>query len=392
MKRVGIEASLAIAEAVKQARTDVMAAYPITPQTHIVERLAEYVADGEIEGQFIPVESEHSAMSACLGSAAVGARTFTATAGPGLELMHEVLYVASSLRLPIVMLVANRALSSPLSIWGDHSDVMATRDCGWIQIFAENAQEAYDMVLCAFKIAEDSNVLFPVMVNIDGFNVSHVIEPVEFVDQDKVDGFLNINRGRYPYILDPSRPVTIGAFAVPLYYSEVRKSQDYYLRQSKTRIEAVWEEFRSITNRKYLPIEFYKAEMAENIFITMGSFSETAMTAIDALREEGIDIGLIRIRLWRPFPFDEIIRALYGRKNIIVLDRAISLGGVLGPVCSEIKAALYNIKKRPRIIGFTGGLGGREISAKTFEDIIRLILKNPDEFEAINELNMIEVR
>jgi len=178
MKRVGLESSLAIAEAVKLASADVVSAYPITPQTHIVERLAQMVADGELDANYVPVESEHSAMSGCLGASAVGARTFTATAGQGLELMHEVLYIASSMRLPIVMAVCNRALSAPLSIWGDHSDVMAVRDTGWIQIFAENAQQAFDLTLCAFRIAEDPSVLFPVMVHIDGFHLSHVIEPV----------------------------------------------------------------------------------------------------------------------------------------------------------------------------------------------------------------------
>ena len=181
------------------ARADVIAAYPITPQTHIVERLAEFVANGELDGQYIPVESEHSAMSACLGSSAVGARTFTATAGVGLELMHEVLYLASSMRLPIVMAVANRALSGPLNIWGDHSDVMAARDCGWIQIFAENAQQAFDQIFCAFKIAENNSVLFPAMVNIDGFHLSHVIESLKLIEQAKIDTFLP--EYRYPYTL-----------------------------------------------------------------------------------------------------------------------------------------------------------------------------------------------
>jgi len=190
MKRVGLESSIAIAEAVKLASADVVSAYPITPQTHIVERLAQMVADGELDANYIPVDSEHSAMSGCLGASAVGARTFTATAGQGLELMHEVLYLASSMRLPIVMAVCNRALSAPLSIWGDHSDVMAVRDTGWIQIFAENAQQAFDLTLCAFRIAEDPAVLFPVMVHIDGFHLSHVIEPVLVPEPEEVNRFL----------------------------------------------------------------------------------------------------------------------------------------------------------------------------------------------------------
>ena len=204
-KRVGMEASFAIAEAVKLVDTDVVAAYPITPQTHIVESLAEIVANGELDAEFICVESEHSAMSACVGSSAVGARTFTATAGQGLELMHEVLYVAASSRLPIVMAVANRALSGPLNVWGDHSDVMATRDCGWIQYFTENAQEAFDLTLCAFKIAEDPQVLFPVMVNLDGFFVSHVVEPLYLLEKEELEGF--IPPFKYPF---PARPEQAG--------------------------------------------------------------------------------------------------------------------------------------------------------------------------------------
>jgi len=240
-KRVGIEVSLAIAEAAKLANVDVVAAYPITPQTHIVEHLAELVANGELDAQYIPVESEHSAMSACLGASAVGARTFTATAGQGLELMHEVLYVASSMRLPVVMAVANRALSAPLSVWGDHSDVMAVRDTGWIQIFVENGQEAVDNVLCAFRIAEDKRVLLPVMIHVDGFHLSHVIEPILFPEQGEVDQFLPPNQ--YPLPLDPSKPVTMGDFGPPIIYSEAKWAQEVNLRAAKEVILQVWNEF-----------------------------------------------------------------------------------------------------------------------------------------------------
>lgn len=389
MKRTGIEASIAIAKAVQQSRADVIAAYPITPQTHIVEQLAEYVANGELEGQYVPVESEHSAMSACVGSSAVGARTFTATAGVGLELMHEVLYLASSMRMPIVMAVANRALSGPLSIWGDHSDVMATRDCGWIQIFAENAQQAYDQIFCAFKIAETESVLFPTMVNIDGFHLSHVIEPLELIEQSRIDSFLPECKRKY--ILDPEKPITMGAFAMPAFYSEVRKAQDVALRNSKKVIFQVWEEFYKLTGRKYLPIETYHMENAEVLLITMGSYSETAMAAVDELRGGGLNVGLARIRLWRPFPFEELSDALSKAKTVIVLDRAISYGGTIGPVCSEIKAALYAEKDRPKIIGFTGGLGGRDISASTFKTMVKHAVQNTDKLQD-NEVHMIEVR
>ncbi len=210
-KKVGIETSLAIGEAAKLANVDVVAAYPITPQTHIVEHLADLVANGELEAAYIPVESEHSALSACLGASAVGARVFTATAGPGLELMHEVLYVASSMQLPMVLAVANRALSAPLSVWGDHSDAMAVRDVGWIQIFTENGQEVFDNILCAFHIGEDRRVLLPVMVHLDGFHLSHMIEPVYIPEKMEVDKFLPPYS--HPLPLDPDKPVTMGAFA-----------------------------------------------------------------------------------------------------------------------------------------------------------------------------------
>jgi len=219
-ERKGVEVSIAISEAVKLANADVIAAYPITPQTHIVEHLAELVADGDLDAEYIPVESEHSAMSACLGSAAAGARTFTATAGQGLELMHEVLYVASSMQLPIIMAVANRALSSPLSVWGDHSDMMAVRDTGWIQIVAENGQEAVDNIICAFRMAEDKRVLLPVMVHVDGFYLTHVIEPIILPEQSDVDKFLPPNQ--YPLPLDPDKPVAMGDFAPPVSYTEAK--------------------------------------------------------------------------------------------------------------------------------------------------------------------------
>ncbi|TRZ96330.1 MAG: pyruvate ferredoxin oxidoreductase [Dehalococcoidia bacterium] len=388
-KRIGMEGSFAIAEAVKLANADVVAAYPITPQTHIVERLAELVANGELNAEYIPVESEHSAMSACLGSSAVGARTFTATAGQGLELMHEVLYVASSLRLPIVMTVANRALSGPLSVWGDHSDVMATRDCGWIQIFAENVQQVFDLVLCAFHIAEDPSVLFPTMVHVDGFHLSHVIESLYLLEQEEVDKFLP--KYHHPYALNPDKPVTIGAFGPPNIYTETKKPQDIALRASKKVILQVWRKFSELTGRYYSPVESYKAKDADVLLLVMGSFSETAMMAIDKMREEGQKVGLIRLRLWRPFPFDEFRQAVAQAQLLIVLDRALSFGGPTGPVCSEIQAALYPLETRPKIISFVGGLGGRDISVPTFEDIIRRGMAKAKQGR-LDELEMIEVR
>jgi len=366
--RKGIEVSVAIGDAVKLANTDVVAAYPITPQTHIVEHLAELVANGELDAEFIPVESEHSAMSACLGSAAAGARTFTATAGQGLELMHEVLYVASSMQLPIIMAVANRALSSPLSVWGDHSDMMAVRDTGWIQIVTENGQEAIDNILCAFRIGEDKRVLLPVMVHLDGFHLTHVIEPLVLPEPDEVDRFLPPNQ--YPLPLDPDRPAAMGDFGPPIIYTETKWAQEMNLRAAKKVILECWEEFGKVFGRNYSPVEHYYSEGAKVLLFTMGSFSETAMVAVDKMRGEGKDIGLIRLRLWRPFPFEELRQSIKDADVLIILDRAISFGGPGGAVCSEIKAAVYSEAKRPKIVSFVGGLGGRDITTDGFEEIV----------------------
>lgn len=367
-KKVGIEASFAVAEAAKLARIEVAAAYPITPQTHIVERLSELVADGELDAEYICVESEHSAMSACLGSVATGARTFTATAGQGLELMHEVLYIASSSRLPIVLVVANRALSGPLNVWGDHSDAMATRDCGWIQVFSIDGQEAFDQTICAFRIAEDPKVLFPVMVHLDGFHVSHVVEPIILLDQEEVDSFLP--PFKYPFPLHPDKPVTVGAFATPAIYTEARKAQEEALIATKGTIQKVWDEFGKKFGRHYTPVDTYKTEDAEILLLTMGSFSQTAEIAIDKMRGEGKRVGLVKLRLWRPFPFEELRAAVGNAQVLVVFDRSLSYGGTGGPVCGEVKAALYGEEKRPRIVSFVGGLGGRDVFPEEFEQMV----------------------
>ncbi|MFH1031840.1 MAG: transketolase C-terminal domain-containing protein [Chloroflexota bacterium] len=368
MKKVGMEVSLAVAEAAKLADADVISAYPITPQTHIVERLADIVASGELKASYIPAESEHSALSACLGAAAVGARVFTATSSQGLELMHEVLYVASGMRLPVVMAVANRAISAPLSIWGDHSDAMAVRDTGWIQIFVENGQEAFDNTVCAFRIAEDPNVLLPVMVHMDGFHLTHMVEPIELLEQSQVADF--IPPYHYPLPLDPDKPVTMGGFAPPLIYTEAKKMQEVNFKASKARVQACWDEFGKRFGRYYKPIEAYKTEGARVLLMTMGSFSETASSAIDKMKADGRDVGLLKLKLWRPFPFEEFRELVKNAEVVIVLDRAMSTGGPGGPVCSEVKSALYNEPKRPKVIGFIGGLGGRDITVAGFEQMV----------------------
>ncbi len=366
--KMGIEVSAAIGEVVKLTNTDVIAAYPITPQTHIVEHLAGLVADGELDAEYISVESEHSAMSACLGAAAAGARTFTASAGQGLEFMHEVLYIASSMRLPIVMAIANRAISAPLSVWGDHSDAMAVRDTGWIQIFTENGQEVVDNILCAFRIAEDREVLLPVMVHLDGFHLSHVLEPILLPEQSEVSAFLPAND--YPLPLDPAKPVTMGDFGPPFIYTEAKWAQEVNLRKSMETIIKCWGEFGKAFKRYYRPVECYRSEDAEVMLLTMGSFSETAMMAVDEMRSEGKKIGLIKFRLWRPFPFSEIRSAVKGAEVLIVLDRALSFGGPGGPVSSEIRSALYHEDRRPKVVSFVGGLGGRDITIRGFQELI----------------------
>jgi pyruvate ferredoxin oxidoreductase alpha subunit len=366
-KRVALEASHAAAEAVRMADVDVISAYPITPQTHIPERLAEMVADGELSAAYIPVESEHSAMSACLGAAAVGARTFTATAGQGLELMHEVVYVASSMRYPVVMTVCNRALSAPLSVWGDHSDAMAVRDIGWIQVFCQNNQEAFDLTLWAFRVGEDPSVLLPVMVHLDGFTLTHVTEPVILPEQSEVDSFLP--RFQYSFALNPDKPMTHGAFGPPEIYSETKLAQEVAFRNSREIILQGWKEFGDIFGRYYHPVEEYRTENAETLLLTMGSFTETAKIVIDEKRDNGEAIGLMSLRLWRPFPFEEFRRAVKGAKILIVFDRCISFG-MGGPVFSEVRSALYDEEPRPKVVGIIGGLGGRDMSEEDFEYVI----------------------
>ncbi len=367
-RRVALEASHAVTEATRMADVDVISAYPITPQTHIPERLAEMVADGELSAAYIPVESEHSAMSACLGAAAIGARTFTATAGQGLELMHEVVYIASSMRYPVVMAVCNRALSAPLSVWGDHSDAMAVRDTGWIQIFCQNSQEAFDLTLWAFRVGEDPKVLFPVMVHLDGFTLSHVTEPVILPEQSEVNRFLP--KFQYPFALNPDKPMTHGAFGPPEIYSETKLAQEVAFRNSKEVILRGWKEFGDIFGRYYHPVEEYKTENAKTLLLTMGSFSETAKIVIDKKRDKGEAVGLISLRLWRPFPFEELRQAVENAEILIVFDRCISSGGPGGPVFSEVRSALYDEKERPKIVSFIGGLGGRDMPQKDFEYVI----------------------
>lgn len=368
-QRVGLEVSLACSEAAKLANVDVIAAYPITPQTHIVEHLAELVADGHLDAEFVPVESEHTAMSACVGSSAAGARTFTSTASQGLALMHEILFIASAMRLPIVMAVANRSLSGPISIWNDHSDIMAERDIGWIQYFAENGQEVLDLTIAAFKIAEDKRVILPVAVNLDGFVLTHVIEPIEMPDQPEVDAYLPAFEPQQK--LDIANPISMGMVGMPEVYTEAKKACLDALEKSYSVIKEHWDGFAGQFGRQYKPIESYKTEGADVLFVTMGSLGETCMTAIDEMREQGMKVGQVRIRLWRPFPADDFMDAIKGAKSLVVMDRALQPGAVSGPVATELKSLLYDKGQNLFVANFVAGLGGRDVTRADFTEMVK---------------------
>lgn len=372
-KQIGIEVSLAIAEAVGLCDVDVVAAYPITPQTHVVEHLSELVADGHLDAEFVPVESEHSAMSACIGSSAAGARTFTSTCSQGYALMSELCYIASALRLPIVMAVANRALSAPINIWNDHADLMYARDTGWIQLIAENGQEAVDMSILGFRIGEDKRVLLPVQVNFDGFTLSHFIEPLTMPEKAEVQKFLPPYRPALR--LDPANPATIGPVGMPDIYTEARKAQDEALKSTKPVIAEIFNDFGKQFGRKYNLVETYKTEDAETIIVMMGSISQTAMTAVDMMRAKGKKVGVARMRIFRPFPGAELFQAIKGAKNLVLIDRVTSFGGgeISGPVALEVKSVLYDNKHYPKVGNFLAGLGGRDVTDQNFEEMVERV-------------------
>lgn len=371
-QRVGIEVSIAAAEAAGLCDVDVVAAYPITPQTHVVEHLSELVADGHLDAEFVPVESEHSAMSVCCGSSAAGARTFTATAAQGLALMSEIVFIASSMRLPIVMFLANRAMSAPLSIWNDHSDAMMVRDCGWIQVFCENGQEVYDAIFHSFRVAEDPAVSLPVMMNVDGFTLTHVIEPIELWTKEMAKQYLPpfqpLNR------LHPDKVVSMGAFGMPEIYAEQRHAHDVAVINSRPVIDKAWDELAELTGRKYVAVEPYKTEEAETLVLAMGSICETASLAVDKMREEGKKVGLVKLRLWRPLPVDDLRKLLAGAKDVVVLDRAVAPGAGNAPVTSEIRAIMYHEPQRPKIHCMIAGVGGRDVTPDDVSNMVDLAL------------------
>jgi len=368
-KRIGMEIAFAAAEAAALCRLDVIAAYPITPNTHVPEHLSDIVAEGRLDAELICVESEHSAMSACAGASATGARVITATSSQGLLYMQEVLPIVSAMRLPVVMIIGNRAISGPINIWNDHSDIMMERDTGWISLFAANGQETIDMVIQSFKIAEHRDVLLPVNVNIDGFQLTHVVEPMEMLDQEEVDRFLPPYR---PYAsLHPDKPVSMGTLGMPEIYNEVMMSRNTALMNSKKVIRQVWKEWEEQFGRRYEPIEKYKADGADVLLITMGSMGETAEIAIDELRGEGIAAGLLKLKLWRPFPFEELREAVQGAKVLAVTDRAVSIGGPGGPLFAEVRSALYSEPDRPVVLDYIIGLGGRDVIVDDFKKMIK---------------------
>ncbi len=369
-ERKGMEIALAAAEAVALCKPDVVAAYPITPNTHIPEHLSDIVAEGRLDAEFICVESEHSALSACMGASGAGARVFTATSSQGLLYMAEVMSIASSMRLPIVMALGNRSLSGPLSIWNDHSDIMSQRDTGWLSLFAANGQEVIDMMIQSFKIAEDRNVMLPININLDGFQLTHVVEVMDFPLQEEVDAFLPVYK---PYAsLHPDHPCSMGTLGLPEIYAEATRAREAAVVNSKGTILKVWDEWDKRFGRRYEPVQSYKMKGAEIAMLTMGSMSDTAEEAIDALREKGVPIGLLKLVLWRPFPYEELKKAVKGVKSLIVMDRCVSFGGPGGPVASEIRSALYNEPGCPDITNYIFGLGGRDVAV---EDFIKMIDK-----------------
>ncbi len=369
VEQIALTGNEALALAMKQINPDVVAAYPITPQTEVVQMFSQFVADGEVNTEFVTVESEHSAMSATVGAAAAGARAMTATSANGLALMWEVVYITASMRLPIVMPVVNRALSGPINIHCDHSDAMGARDSGWIQLFGENAQAAYDNAIQAVRIAEHSAVMLPVMVNMDGFIISHAVENIKPLANQDVQEFIGEYHPEY-HLLDPDRPTTFGPLDLQDFYFEHKRQQVEGMEQALDVVLEVASEFKKFTGREYGYFEEYQLDEAEIVLIGLGSAMGTARTAVDNLRKKGIKTGLINLRLYRPFPGEALKRTLSGVKVIGVMDRAdtFSLNG--GPLFGDIRNALYEKREGMEIVNYIYGLGGRDINVSDFEDIL----------------------
>jgi pyruvate ferredoxin oxidoreductase alpha subunit len=358
----------AMAEAMRQINPAVVAAYPITPATEVAQIFASFVADGLVDTEFVTVESEHSAMSATLGAAAAGIRAMTATSSQGLALMYEILPIASALRLPIVMPEVNRALSGPINIHCDHSDTMAARDFGWIHIFSENAQEAYDNVLQAIRIAEDTRVRLPAMVTTDGFIISHCMEKIEMLDDGAAKEYIGEYKPEYS-VLDVDKPITVGSLDLQDYYFEHKYAVADAMKASKDVIIEIGRDFGKRFGREYKLFDEFMLDDADVAIVALGSTAGTAKAVVDDLRQKNIKAGLLKLRVFRPFPHEEIAKALGKIKAVAVMDRSDSFSSAGGPVFTEIRSALFDSAVKPRLINYIYGLGGRDISKKEIEGI-----------------------
>ncbi|MEZ0535696.1 pyruvate ferredoxin oxidoreductase [Caldicellulosiruptoraceae bacterium PP1] len=364
----------AVAFAMKQINPDVVAAFPITPSTEVPQYFSQFVANGEVDTEFVPVESEHSAMSACIGASAAGARTMTATSSQGLALMWEMLYIAASSRLPIVLALINRALSGPINIHNDHSDSMGARDSGWIQIYCENNQEAYDSLIQAIRIAEHKDVMLPVMVCYDGFITSHAVENIELLETEEVRKFVGEYNPPY-WLLNKQEPVAIGPLDLPPYYFEHKRQQAEALKNSKKVILEVAEEFAKLTGRKYGLFETYKLEDAEVGIVVLNSTAGTAKAVVDEYRSKGLKVGLLKPRLFRPFPAEEYADALKHLKAVAILDKVDGFNAAGGPLFNEFTSALYCNGANVKALSYIYGLGGRDVTTKDISKVYDRLLE-----------------
>ena len=353
----------AAAIAMKQINPDVVAAFPITPSTEIPQYFSTFVSNGQVDTEFVAVESEHSAMSACIGAEAAGARAMTATSANGLSLMWEMIYIASSLRLPIVLSLVNRAVSGPLNIHNDHSDAMGVRDAGWIMLFSESNQEAYDNLLMAHRIAEHKDVLLPLMVCQDGFITSHSIENIELLEDDKVKAFVGEYHPEH-YLLNEKEPMAIGPLDLQAYLFEHKAQQGNAMKAAKKVIAEVSREFEELTGRKYEFFERYQMDDAERVIVCMNSTAGTTKAVVDELRAKGEKVGLIKVRMYRPFPAEEIAEALRGAKAVAVLDKSDSLNGAGGALFEDVVSAMYTSNIHVPTVNYVYGIGGRDTTTK----------------------------
>ncbi len=358
----------AVAVAMRQIDPDVMGAFPITPSTEIPQYFAQYVADGAVHTELVTVESEHSSMSVCMGAAAAGGRAISATSSAGLALMYETLYVAASSRLPIVLAVSTRALSGPININNDHSDAMGARDSGWIQIYAENNQEVYDNYVQAFPIAETADVRLPVMICQDGFITSHAVENIELLEDAEVKGFVGEYHPAH-YLLNADEPLAVGPYDVTHYYMEHKKQQAEAMKNAKAAILRQAKRFEAMTGRKYGFFEEYRMEDAETAIVCMGSTAGTAKAAIDELRDQGVKAGLVKLRVFRPFPAQELAQALQNCKAVAVLDKSEGFSAQGGPLFAETRSACYDLETHPKLIDVVFGLGGRDVSTTDIKHV-----------------------